>query len=99
MQIQRALGGHSAAAWLALKSCRIARSMDFEAIDSVDFLVMASNRYICLNKPFQSLKMPWLCLRTFSVNSSTLNSNRGYSSISKSAFSSASLEQSGPRLL
>ena len=67
--------------------------MDFEAVDLVDFLVMASNRYIYLNKPFQSLKMPWLCLRTFSGNSSTLNSNCGYSSISKSAFSSASLEQ------
>ena len=43
---------------------------------------MAPNRCICLNKPFQSLKMPWLCLRTFSGNSSTLDSNCGYSSIS-----------------
>ena len=40
--------------------------------------------------------MPLLCLQTFSGNSSTLNSNCGYRSISKSAFrfaSSISLER------
>jgi len=43
-----------------------------------------------LNKPFQLLKISLLCLQTFFRNFLTLNSNCGYTSISKSAFCFAS---------